>query len=62
MTSSFAKLRTHVLGKEICAALYALLEDDSYLLEKDVNERSISHRLACHLQREFPTWHVSFRC
>jgi len=40
------------------AALAELLKHDSYLLEKDVNERSISHRLAAYLQSQFSGWHV----
>ncbi len=40
------------------AALAELLKHDSYLLEKDVNERSISHRLAGYLQSQFSGWHV----
>ena len=39
-------------------ALKRLLENDAYLLEKDVNERSISHRLAMYLQQLFGDWHV----
>jgi hypothetical protein len=35
-----------------------LLGEDSYLLTDDVNERSITHRFAEHLQREFPEWNV----
>jgi hypothetical protein len=39
-------------------ALAELLRCDSYLLESDVNERSITHRLATYLQSQFPDWHV----
>jgi hypothetical protein len=35
-------------------ALASLVQEDRYLLENDVNERSISHRLALYLQRDFP--------
>src|SRR5579859_6498883 len=31
---------------------------DLYLIEKDANERSISHRLAVHLDKCFRNWHV----
>ena len=34
------------------------LESDRELLDKDVNERSITHKLAEHIQREFKGWHV----
>lgn len=39
-------------------ALEDLLRHDSYLLVKNVNERSISHCLAKHLQTHFPDWHI----
>lgn len=39
-------------------AIDELKERDSELLERDVNERSISHRLACYLQCHFPEWDV----
>ncbi len=44
--------------ERVCAALSKLLEKDHYLLEKDVNERSITHRLGIYLQEMFPEWHV----
>jgi hypothetical protein len=34
------------------------LNADFYLLEHDVNERSITHKFAEHLTSQFPTWHV----
>ena len=37
-------------------AIARFLEQDSYLLEVDANERTISNRLAVHLSREFPRW------
>jgi hypothetical protein len=39
-------------------ALHRLLTNDYYLLEKDVNERTISSRLAMYLQAVFRDWHV----
>jgi hypothetical protein len=39
-------------------AIDRLLEDDRILLEIDVQERSISHRLAMYLQELLPKWHV----
>ncbi|MHB1758467.1 MAG: hypothetical protein ACYCT9_13360 [Leptospirillum sp.] len=36
----------------------SLLADDGDLLRNDVNERSITHRLACYLQELFPEWNV----
>lgn len=46
------------IEKRIKCALDDLLEYDSYLLEKDLNECSINHRIACHLQSYFSDWHV----
>ena len=40
------------------ASLVRLLDQDAYLLEKDVNERSITHRLAMYMQNEFAGWDV----
>jgi hypothetical protein len=39
-------------------ALKVLLEQDAYLLTTNVNERSISHRLAGYLEPHFGGWHV----
>ena len=35
-----------------------LFKDDCDLLALDVNERAVSHRLACYLQQLLPDWHV----
>lgn len=37
-------------------AIRKLLTKDGFLIRNDVNERSITHWLASHLQREFPSW------
>ena len=42
----------------ILQVLNRLMEADQYLLEIDVNERSITHRLAIYLQEIFDDWHV----
>jgi len=39
-------------------ALSMLLKNDAFLLEHDVNERSISHKLAEYLQQLFSDYHV----
>jgi len=44
--------------QRVIAAIVALYKYDGYLLDNDVNERSITHKLAEHLQREFPRWNV----
>lgn len=40
------------------SALEQLLIQDLYLISNDVNERSISHRLAIYLEPFFPEWNV----
>ncbi len=44
--------------KRVIAAVLALYRHDRELLDIGANERSITHKLAEHLQREFPYWHV----
>lgn len=44
--------------RRIIAAVCSLYGYDRELLEANVNERSISHKLAEHLQTEFPEWNV----
>src|SRR5215216_6328972 len=39
-------------------AVYALIENDSFLFDADVNERSVTHHLAIYLAKEFPDHHV----
>jgi hypothetical protein len=39
-------------------AICGLYRHDPELLDVNANERSITHKLAEHLQREFPNWHV----
>lgn len=46
------------IGDLVLQAVNALLLHDRYLLEHDVNERSITHRLAIYLQEKFPDYHV----
>jgi hypothetical protein len=50
--------RAEEVGERLEGALQRLLEYDSYLLEQNLNERSISHKLAVHLGDEFPEWDV----
>ena len=35
-----------------------LFEKDNFLLKEDVNERSITHKLAEYIQQQFPNWNV----
>lgn len=46
-------LEPHVWNSIDC-----LLENDSYLLEEDLHEQSISHKLAEYIQQELPEWDV----
>lgn len=40
------------------SALVALLRDEAYLIQYDVSERAITHKLAEHMQREFSEYKV----
>ncbi len=51
-------LSARIIMKRVDNAIHSLLRQDPYLLQKDVNERSISHRLAMYLQDEFEDWDV----
>jgi hypothetical protein len=44
--------------QRVIAAVVKLYRYDYELLNKDANERSITHKLAEHLQHEFAYWHV----
>jgi hypothetical protein len=44
--------------QRIIEAIVDLYRDDHDLFHVDANERSISHKLAEHLQKRFPCWHV----
>ena len=39
-------------------AIEQLYQHDHYLMEHDVHERAIAHRLACYLATQFPDWDV----
>lgn len=43
---------------EVEASIKEFAREEKELLDIDVNERSISHKLAEYLQREFPDWDV----
>ena len=44
--------------QKVVTAITNLYRFDRELLEVDANERSITHKLAEYLQKEFPEWHV----
>jgi len=58
MAAERQSLRVAQLRRNIVDALTDLYRRDLYLLQRDANERSITHKLAEHLQRRFPNWDV----
>lgn len=46
------------IERKVATAIGVLFKNDAFLLENDVNERSISHKLAEYLQQQFPEYHV----
>ncbi len=57
-TKKLGEISDAEIKRNICIALDLLYKDDAFLLEKSVHERSIAHKLAEYLQRQFPGWHV----
>ncbi len=47
-----------VVRARLDAAVDCLLERDVHLLQYNVSERSITHKLGCYLQEQFPGWDV----
>ncbi|MBN3561287.1 hypothetical protein [Aliamphritea spongicola] len=47
-------LSINPIGEKVFQALEKFLEHDSFLLEIDANERSLTHRVAIYLQELFP--------
>ena len=43
---------------KVVAALREFYAHESYLLEKDVGERTLTHRLAVHVEKQFAGWEV----
>jgi hypothetical protein len=52
------KYEREEIKKKVNIAIDILFKNDSFLLKYDVNERSISHKLAEYIQIQFPEWHV----
>jgi hypothetical protein len=46
------------MNEKILATLNVLLSQDAHLLKNDVNERSITHKLAEYIQQVTPDWNV----
>ena len=51
-------LTANQVKRKVRAAIELLIRKDPHLLKIDVNERSITHRLALHLQNAFKGWDV----
>lgn len=47
-----------VLAEAVIHAVQTLLDRDAYLLWADVNERTVTHRLAVYIEQAFPGWDV----
>lgn len=58
MTPTGAQSDVEDAERRVVLAAQRLLDNDAHLLAVDANERSITHKLAEHLQPEFPDWHV----
>ena len=43
---------------KLVAALGELYAQEAYLFEKDLGERTLTHRLAVHIERRFSGWEV----
>src|SRR5258708_2030866 len=52
------QLTQEAVKEKVTAAIEVLYQRDTYLLQTDVNERSISHKLASYLQEAFSDWDV----
>ena len=46
------------VAEPLQASIQELLDRDDFLLRNNVNERTISHRLAMYMQEHFPNWDV----
>ena len=46
------------IGRKVAISLGILFRVDSELIQNDVHERSVSHKLAEYLQFQFPDWNV----
>ncbi|MEZ8448322.1 hypothetical protein AB6C93_21015 [Vibrio splendidus] len=46
------------VGPQVINALQCFIENDSYLLRVNANERSLTHRIGMYLQAEFSNYHV----
>lgn len=58
MTLDLAYPGEEEVKQRVIAAIARFYRHDPELLDVDVNERTITHKLAEYLQDEFPEWHV----
>lgn len=57
-TKKIMNMDDEKIKEKVMNSIRFLLKNDFHLLEIEANERSIAHKLAEYLQREFPDWHV----
>ena len=43
---------------KVVTALHEFYARETFLLERDLGERTLTHRLAVHLEKQFPGWQV----
>ncbi len=48
----------HADLNKVITALQELFAHDDFLFERDLGERALTHRLAVHVERQFPGWDV----
>jgi len=46
----------HTVLNKVVAAVQAFYEREAFLLEKEAGERALTHRLAVHVEAQFPGW------
>src|SRR5439155_25490710 len=56
MFSSGDNMQTEL--NKVVTALQEFYAHETYLFEKDLGERTLTHRLAVHLEKHFPGWNV----
>ncbi len=61
MKARLEQLDQDEVREKLEQSLKLLLTEDLYLLQIDINERSITHRLAVHLGRLFEGWKANLR-
>jgi len=57
-TKKLGEIIDSEIKRKVEFCIRQLLRNDYHLLEINVHERSISHKLAEYLQQQFPDWHV----